>query len=267
MQKIPINKPLERVIFLGRKPLAVEAAKFLLGQNIQITLIVCPSIGKDAEAFSELGKKHNITVLNDGKALYQMIKDGDERIKNVDLVISYLYPRRIKMPLINLASLGCVNFHPAPLPDYKSRAGYNTAILENKKEFGVSAHFIDSEEFDAGPIIKVLRFPIAADEKVMDLVEKTQEKLLVLFKEVILNFQKQSPIEVLKNKDGLYLTGAELESLKAIDPGKDSLEETHRKIRAFFYPPYHGATIKIKGEKFTLVDEDTLRYLAKKLGL
>lgn len=266
-KSISIHKPVERVIFLGRKPLAVEAAKFLLGQNIQIALIVCPSTGKDAAAFLEFGRENNITVLNDGKALYQMIKDGDERTKNIDLVISYLYPRRIKMPLIKLGALGCVNFHPAPLPDYKSRAGYNTAISEGKKEFGVSAHFVDSEEFDAGPIIRVSRFPISADEQVMDLVEKTQEKLLVLFKEVIARFQKQLPIEIAENKGGLYLTGEQLEHLKEVDLDKDSPEEIHKKIRAFFYPPYHGATVSIKGEKFTLVNESTLRYLADKLGL
>lgn len=245
----------------------MEAAKFLLQNNIEIPLVVCPESGHDADAFRALGKESGIAILSDDKILYKMIQDGDERTKNIELVVSYLYWRRIKMPLIKLGAVGCVNFHPAPLPDYKSRAGYNTAILDGQKEFGVSAHFIDSEEFDSGPIIKVARFEMPATGHVLDLVDEAQKKLLELFKEVIELFQSGMELELASNNGGLYLNGAELENLKLIDPERDSKEEIKKKIRAFFYPPYHGATIDIKGEKYTILDEESLRFLAKKLGI
>jgi len=245
---------LKRVIFLGRKPLSVKAVEFLLEQNIQISLIVAP----EKENYPS-----SVPIISDNKELYAMIEAGNEKTKDIDLVISYLYPKRIKTSLINLPKYGCINFHPAPLPDYKSRAGYNTAILDRRDWFGVSAHFIDSEEFDAGPIIEVLSFPINPDGYLMDLISESQEQLFVLFKKTIKKFQQGNEIITKEYRGGLYLDGRELEQLKLINIEKDSLEEIKKKIRAFFFPPYRGATIEIKGEKFTLLDEDTLQYLAK----
>ena len=193
-----------------------------------------------------------------------MIERDDPRIGDIDLVISYLFWDKIKQPLINLAHNGCINFHPAPLPDYKSRAGYNTAILDQRNDFGVSAHFIDSEEFDAGPIIKVLKFPIDSSKETAFSLEKTaQEKMSVLFKEVVDMLLKGEPIKTTPNKGGLYLTSEQLEAMKNIDIRNNSAAEINRKIRAFFFPPYKGAKLAIQGEEFTLINDDVLAYIHK----
>ena len=42
-----------------------------------------------------------------------------------------------------LGRIGCLNFHPAPLPDLRGVGGYNVAILEGMREWGVSCHFVD----------------------------------------------------------------------------------------------------------------------------
>ncbi len=258
----PIKTKLNKVIFLGRKPMASRAAQFLLNQGIGINLIVAPP----NDSLNKFAKLNKIPIIHDDKLLYGMIEDNDKRVRDVDLVISYLYWQRILMPLIKLPSRGCINFHPAPLPDYKSRAGYNTAILNDRGDFGVSAHIIDSEEFDAGPIIKVLRFSTESSENVMTLVEKSQKKLLVLFRQVIRLFMEREEIETYENQGGLYWTKEQLEKLKRINPKKDSLDDIHKKIKAFFFPPYHGAFIEIKGEKFTLIDEEMLNYLSRTLN-
>ena len=44
---------------------------------------------------------------------------------------------------------------------------------------------------------------------------------------------------------------------------EDSAEVVHRKIRAFWCPPYDGAAIEIDGEEFTLVNREVLRQLAE----
>ena len=62
---------------------------------------------------------------------------------DVDLVISFLFWNRIREPLISLGRVGCLNFHPAPLPDLRGVGGYNVAVLEGLREWGVSCHFVD----------------------------------------------------------------------------------------------------------------------------
>ena len=250
---------LQRVIFLGRKAGAKQALDVLIARKIRVTLVITPDPELAAHA-----QRLRIPVIREDAMLYTSLKKNSPPMRNIDLVISYLYPYKMRQPLIDLPARGCVNFHPAPLPDYKSRAGYNTAILERKKKFGVSAHFVDSEKFDAGPIIQVDRFPIDSNsETAWSLEKKAQQKLLDLFKTVITKFETGKHMRTIPNRGGLYWNLHQREALKKIDPKKESLEDINRKIRAFFFPPHSGATITIKGKDFTLIDQEILAAISK----
>ncbi len=263
----PKKPGIKKVILLCRKVSALECVQFLFKQEIAIAAIVTHPSDPAKKELQKIAQAKRILFYTDDAPLYKLIERNDKRLQNVDLVISYLFWKKIKLPLIELGTKGCINFHPAPLPDYKSRAGYNTAILEQRKTFGVSAHFIDGETFDSGKIIKVLNFPIKPESvTVIALEQKTQEKLVELFKNVITSFVGNKKFKLLPNEGGLYLTAPQLDEFKRIDPSKDSLDQIHRKIRAFFFPPHLGAYLEIKGEKFNLIDETTLKYIAELLA-
>src|SRR3989344_3732599 len=245
---------MKNIIFLGRKPMAYEAIKYLFSLGFSLKYIIL-----------ENPEYCYGTPVNDNDTdIYQLIAKKDKNINDIDLVVSFLYWKKIKKPLIDLAKFGCVNFHPAPLPDYKGRAGYNTAILDGKKYFGVSAHYIDSEQLDTGPIIKVIKFKIDPDkENAHSLEAKTQKKLFELFKYIIDTTNKKTKFTVSKNSGGTYLSTPQLESLKLVDLKNDSPDIINRKIRAFFFPPYSGAKIEVKGQEYTLINEEILRYIKK----
>lgn len=254
---------LKRVLFLGRKPGASRALIHLIQEGIEVSLVVAPT---DSE-LQMAANQHQIKTISDDSELYRLISTSDPLVADIDLVISYLFPKRIRKPLFLLGKLGCLNFHPAPLPDYKNRAGYNTAILDQRMDYGVSVHYIDSDEFDAGPIIEVLRFPIDPERETALSLERTaQEKLLELFQITIARFARGETILTLPNVGGQYLTSRKLEALKLVDPNCDSPEVIHRKIRAFFFPPFSGAYIIVGGQKFTLVNQEIMDWLARVLN-
>lgn len=255
------NQKIKKVIFLGRKKEAIDAVKFLIENRIKIAAIIGVRNDPSSIKLLKIANENEILFILNEKVIYKLIANKDKRLERVDLVISYLYSKKIKNSLIYLGRLGCINFHPAPLPDYKSSAGYNTAILDERLEYGVSAHFIDSEEFDAGPIIRVLRFPIGKNENVISLFEKSQTKLLELFKETIILFQAGEKLKTIENKGGLFLNKKQFEDLKKVDIKKDSLDLINKKIRAFFFPPHTGAKIRIGNQDFTLINNDLLKYL------
>jgi len=256
------SRRIKRIILLGRKGVAQAAAR-LTEQGIALPLIIMPREEADRMP-RNISKKNGMSVVHDDSVVYEMIAKRDKKVQGIDLVVSYLYWKKIRQPLIDIGRAGCINFHPAPLPDYKSRAGYNTAILDGRRQFGVSAHFITTEEFDSGPIIRVKKFPIRVDtETAYTLERKTQEKLFELFKETIERFCRGDAIPTKKNVGGLYLTAKQLGALKLIDTKNDSLEDINKKIRAFFFPPYRGATLKIKGQDFTLINDEVLRLIAQ----
>ncbi|OGM99422.1 MAG: hypothetical protein A2817_03405 [Candidatus Yanofskybacteria bacterium RIFCSPHIGHO2_01_FULL_39_8b] len=248
---------------MGRKKGAAQALKWLVDNKINVPFVVADQNENKPECLGVTAKKLAIPTYFDDQVIYKMIENRDKSLENIDLIISYLHPRKIKEPLFKLGGLGCINFHPAPLPEYKSRAGYNTAILDQKDNFGVSAHFINSEKFDSGPIIQVLRFPIdPLTETVLALEKKSGEKLFELFIEIMKLFMEGRLIETKENHGGLYLTAKDLENLKIVNPDKDSAEDIDRKIRAFFFPPHHGAKIILAGKEYTLLNKEMLEYLA-----
>ncbi|PMS22588.1 formyl transferase [Trinickia dabaoshanensis] len=55
------------------------------------------------------------------------------------------------------------NFHPSPLPDGRGPYPAMQAILEGRRDWGVSCHRIDAQ-FDTGEIIDAEHFPLDADE-------------------------------------------------------------------------------------------------------
>ena len=63
------------------------------------------------------------------------------------------------------------------------------------------------------------------------------------------------------NCGGRYYSSIEIEKLKEINKN-DDLNTINRKIRAFWYPPYSGAKVKLGSKWFTLVNSDILERLA-----
>ncbi|MCL6441697.1 MAG: hypothetical protein K6T27_09430 [Thermoleophilum sp.] len=160
--------------------------------------------------------------------------------------------------LIELPRLYCLNFHPAPLPELRGLGGYNVAILEGYREYGVSCHHV-AETIDTGDIVRVVRFPIDPDtETALSLDLRSQEALLELFRSVIDEVVAGHELPRIPQGAGRYVDRAEFEQLRVVGP-RDDIE---RKIRAFWYPPYPGAVIELEGRRFTLVDEARLRELA-----
>lgn len=251
-----------KVIFLGRKPHSCLALEYLLKNDIKVPYIVALPKNKPVHwspRLTDLAEKFNIPVISDNE-LYKLIDNN--QLKDIDLVISYLYWKKIKSPLIEFPSKGCINFHPAPLPELRGLGGYNIAILEGMKQYGVSAHFI-SENFDEGDLIEVRHFNINLDlETAYSLEQKSQLEMFELFKETIDKLLLNQSLPKTPQRDGRYITRNDFEHYREIKDS-DSQEMIQRKIRAFWYPPHHGAFIRINDKEYTLLDESMLKNIGK----
>jgi len=208
--------------------------------------------------------RHGVPLVQDAE-LYDTIaapQGARLDLEGVDLVLSFLFWRRIRRPLIELGRIGCLNFHPAPLPDLRGVGGYNVAILEGLAEWGVSAHFVD-EDLDTGDVVRVDRFPIdPLSETALSLDVRSQEHLLALFRDVVDLALAGVELGRTPQGEGRYVTRSEFEELRRVHPG-DPPELTERRIRAFWYPPYEGATVELAGRKLTLVDHGLLQQVAE----
>ena len=244
-----------KILFMGRKKVASACLKYLISRT-------------DVEIVGVLTDSHlnnSVTsrvAIENGLRLFDFDTALDE-IKanklNYDIGLSMLYWRKLKYDFLCLPKLGIINFHPAILPEYKGTAGYNIAILEGRSDWGVSAHYMDAE-IDTGEIIDVSMFPISKDEETAYSLEKKSQNYLFeqFIKVVDRALEKKSKLDSVPNVGGRYISRLEMEAMKEIKDGDD----VSRKVRAFWFPPYDGAFIRINEKKFTLVDNFILGTLS-----
>ena len=233
---------------------AARALDWLVSEGCDVAAVVAAEPDRwttEAQRVDLVAERHGLPLVSEAE-LYS------EPPADVDVVLSFLFWRLIREPLMSLGRIGCLNFHPAPLPDLRGLGGSNVAILEGRTEWGVSCHFVD-ERFDTGDLVEVERFAIDAEaETAFSLDLASQERLLALFQRVMGRALAGDELAREPQGEGRYVTRAEFEELRRVRRG-DDLE---RKLRAFWYPPHPGAVIELDGRLLTLVDERLLAETA-----
>jgi methionyl-tRNA formyltransferase len=244
----------------------VRGLEHLLESGWEVCAVVAPPADERAAPSQRLdlaAARAGLPLLSDDDLYAALEQPGSAAVDltGVEAVLSFLFWKRIRKPLIELGRAGCVNFHPAPLPDMRGIGGYNVAILEDWQEWGASAHFVD-EDFDTGDLVRVDRFPIDRQrETALSLDIRSQERLLEVFHWTVDRLRRGEQLPRVAQGEGRYVTRAEFEALRAIR-AEDPPELTARRIRAFWYPPHHGATIELAGRTLTLVDDALLAEAA-----
>jgi len=187
------------------------------------------------------------------------------QIKALNYIFSLYYQKKIEKSILIYPNKGCINFHPAPLPVYRGVGNYSRCILEGRSTWGVSAHFMD-EEFDNGDIIDVNEFDIDEHtETYYSLEIKSLKQMKKLFSKVVYNVvqNRVTSLNIEIEKDKIkYLTRVDVQKMKLIGKN-DNAELISKKIRAFWRPPFDGASITIGNKKFTIVDDFILNELGK----
>jgi methionyl-tRNA formyltransferase len=219
---------------------------------------VAAVVASEPDRFTREEQRVDLVAEQHGLPLVSHDELSSDPPGGVDLVISFLFWQRIREPLLSLGRIGCLNFHPAPLPDIRGLGGYNIAVLEGMGEWGVSCHFVDPE-FDTGDLVEVERFPIDAEAATAFSVDiESQERLLGLFQRVLRRALAGDELPRTAQGPGRYVDREEFERLRRVRPGDD----LGRKLRAFWYPPYPGAVVEVEGRELTLVDERLLAEVA-----
>jgi methionyl-tRNA formyltransferase len=233
---------------------AARALEWLVGEGAEVVAVVAgepDEFTHDEQRVDAVARRHGLTLVS-----YEEL--SDEPSEDVDLVISFLFWKRIREPVLSLGRSGCLNFHPAPLPDIRGLGGYNVAVLDGMSEWGVSCHFVDAD-FDTGDLVEVDRFPIDPDTATALSVDiDSQERLLGLFGRVMSRLLAGEELPRTPQGPGRYVSREEFESLRRVRPGDD----VERKLRAFWYPPYPGAVIEVDGRDLTLIGDRLLAEVA-----
>ena len=90
------------------------------------------------------------------------------------------------------------------------------------------------------------------------------ERAAKLFDEVMDMIVSGQKLPRIKQEEGAgcYYSRKQLEKDKVISL-TDSSEEIDKKIRALWFPPFHGASIVIDGKRYSLVNEEILEHISQ----
>ena len=77
-----------------------------------------------------------------------------------DLIVVAAYGKILPKSLLGLPALGCVNIHASLLPEYRGAAPVQRAILDGKRETGVTLMYM-TEELDKGDMIAAARTDVS----------------------------------------------------------------------------------------------------------
>lgn len=161
--------------------------------------------------------------------------DKGDQDKWAELRADFLFsfgPLIVRSALLKSLRVAAINFHIAP-PCGPGLFTWAVAILEGDSEFGTTAHIM-VEEVDAGPILRVSRFPIESDDTGESIRAKSIARIPDLARAVIEDLRrndwKPRPSGERWEREALRLK--DIMPLLRLEPGA-SEGEIRRKIRAF----------------------------------
>lgn len=199
---------------------------------------------------------------------YDALSSGLINLTSIDCGVSFLFPNIIRNILID-SGVRIVNFHPGILPEYRGCATSCFFLLNSESdEWGVSAHLVDSG-LDSGPLIRVRKFnfdPMRVNGIRLNFLALSEMKMLL--REILSDFPDSLACKYSQKSDCnyFYYSKKDLEAAKQIHP-TDSPDLIKKKIRAFWFPPFHGVNIRLGEGKsevdtYTIINEEVLEEIA-----
>ncbi len=151
-------KKSKSIIFFGTPDFSKIILQHLIDSNIDIKLVVTGEDKKKGRGkkilptpVKELALEHNIDVITptdvNTDEFVRMIKNMD-----ADFNVVVAYGKIFKEPILNSSKYGSINIHSSILPEYRGAAPINWAIIDGKKESGITTMQMDTG-LDTGDIL------------------------------------------------------------------------------------------------------------------
>ena len=109
------------------------------------------------------------------------------RVLQPELNLSVSFNQIFKSDIIQIPTLGVVNFHAGHLPFYRGRNVINWAIINGETTIGLTSHFVDAG-IDTGDIILQRTLPIEWTDTYEDVLKKVVQALPALVIDTVRTF-------------------------------------------------------------------------------
>lgn len=163
-----------RILLFGDGAWATDSLVRLHSNDCLRVVAVVQRVQPSEETLANEARKLNIPVIQPG---HVNSEDFLQHVKSLspDLNLSISYNQILKLPLLQTAPLGTINFHAGKLPRYRGRNVINWAIFNGETEIGLTSHFVD-EGIDTGDIIHQETLPIGWTDTYGDVLTRIVQR-------------------------------------------------------------------------------------------
>ena len=169
-----------RILFMGTPEFAVFSLRALIGAGMNVVGVVTQPDQPKGRGYVLTPPPVKVYAQEHGIPVYQpaRLKNGefDETLAKIDpeLIVVTAYGKILPKSLLDYPRYGCVNVHGSLLPEYRGAAPMQRAILEGKKETGITTMLMD-EGLDTGKMLLQARVPIAENDNFETVHDKMGE--------------------------------------------------------------------------------------------
>ena len=241
-----------RVVFMGTPDIAATCLKKVLGDGFDVVGVwTQPDRPKGRGMKLVQSPVKELALANDIPVFQPENFRADEDVQalrdlNPDVVAVVAYGRILPQRVLDIPTKGCVNIHASILPEYRGSAPYQWAVLDGKKETGVTAqHMV--REMDAGDIIDVAKTPIGENETAGELLDRLAVLGADLLSRTLTAFSEGTVTRTPQDPAGISFAPMLDKSMCPIDWNKTA-QQVHDQVRGLH--PWPIATMELKGKKF-----------------
>ncbi|ARJ39993.1 methionyl-tRNA formyltransferase [Sporosarcina ureae] len=179
-----------KLIFMGTPEFSVGVLTMLYNEGYEILAVV-------TQPDRPVGRKRVLTpppvkeeAMRLGLPVIQPEKlKGSVELEEIlelkpELIVTAAFGQLLPNELLEAPKLGCINVHASLLPNYRGGAPIHQAVMDGKKETGVTIMYM-AEKLDAGDIISQVTTPIEETDDTGTMFTKLSVAGTTLLKETL----------------------------------------------------------------------------------
>lgn len=179
-----------KIVFMGTPDFAVPVLQQIINDGYDVIGVVTQPdrpVGRKRKITPPPVKvealKHNIPVFQPEKIREEQSLQEILDLKP-DLIVTAAFGQILPKKLLDAPKYGCINVHASLLPELRGGAPIHYAIIQGKKETGITIMYM-VEQLDAGDMISQVKVPIDERDTVGSLHDKLSEAGAKLLSETL----------------------------------------------------------------------------------
>ena len=246
-----------RVVFMGTPDIAATCLKKILDDGFEVVGVYTQPDRPKGRGMKLVASPVKEVALAAGIPVYQPENFREEetveqlRALKPDICAVVAYGRILPQKVLDVPTFGCINIHASLLPKYRGSAPYQWAVLDGRKETGVTAMYL-CREMDAGDIIDVSKTPIGENETAGELLDRLAVLGAELLSKTLSRFEKEGKLPAVpQNPDEVCYAPMLDKSMCPIDWNQTAVQ-VHNHVRGLH--PWPVATFVLQGKTFKVHD-------------